>query len=286
MPPKTNPNSENLAKAIRRRREQLGMSIEDAAKRAGVGLKTWSRYEAGSAIRQDKVKGVCRALAWPSLRDRACGVESEDGADSEYQWIDSIDESDEAWSSWLATSYGREAAVSFALGSAFLGDCMKDDLAALSKMPRGAHLGEMGYSMLIDLLPAQFVMSYDYDFLFHLRTVLSKYIVRAKSGYEMYAHSVAEELVVRLIRDLSFDVVEEWMENRGEPHEGDEGNSFAEAWGEWPEDLCDDVDFETYLNDSSWLEKGHTYHFDGWFTPQFYLQRDSGQAVDSCACAS
>ena len=142
------------------------------------------------------------------------------------------------------------------------------------------------YSMLIDLLPAQFVMSYDYDFLFHLRTVLSKYIVRAKSGYEMYAHSVAEELVVRLIRDLSFDVVEEWMENRGETHEGDEGNSFAGAWGEWPEDLCDDVDFETYLNDSSWLEKGHTYHFDDWFTPQFYLQRGSEQAVDSCACAS
>ena len=286
MPPKTNPNSENLAKAIRRRREQLGLSIEDAAKRAGVGLKTWSRYEAGSSIRQEKVKGVCRALAWPSLRDYTCEAESEGGADPEHQWIDSIDENDRAWSSWLATSYGREVAVSFALGSAFLSDYMNDDIAALSSMPRGTHLGEIGYSMLIDLLPAQFVMSYDYDFLFHLRAVLSKYVVRAKSGREMYAHSVAEELVVRLIRDLSIDVVEEWVENRGESYEGDGGISLVEAWGEWPEDLCDDVDFETYLNDSSWLEKGHTYHFDGWFTPQFYLQRDSEQATDGCACAS
>lgn len=271
MPPKTNPNSESLAKAIRERREQLGMSIEDAARRAGVGLKTWARYESGSAIRQDKVKGVCRALAWLSLQDCACEVELKDGLDSEYQWVGSIDESDEAWSSWLASLYGREAAVSFALGSAFLGDYMSEDLRALSSKPKGTHLGEIGYSMLGDMLPAQFAMSYDYDFLFHLRAVLNQYVKRGKHGHEMYAHSVAEELIVRLIRDLSFDAVEGWVESRVDSNAVEEEGSPVELWGEWPEGLCDDIDFETYLNDGSWLEKGHTYHFDDWFTPQFYL---------------
>lgn len=273
MPPKTNPNSESLAKAIRERREQLGMSIEDAARRAGVGLKTWARYESGSAIRQDKVKGVCRALAWPSLQDRAYEVELRDSLDSEYQWVASIGESDEAWSSWLASLYGREAAVSFALGSAFLGDYMSEDLRALSSKPKGAHLGEIGYSMLGDMLPAQFAMSYDYDFLFHLRAVLNQYVKRGKHGHEMYAHSVAEELIVRLIRDLSFDAVEGWVKSIDHSNVAEEESPSVELWGEWPEDLCGDSDFEMYLNDEIWLEKGHTYHFDGWFVPQFYLRR-------------
>ena len=273
MPPKTNPNSESLAKAIRERREQLGMSIEDAARRAGVGLKTWVRYESGSAIRQDKVKGVCRALAWPSLQDRAYEVELRDSLDSEYQWVASIDESDEAWSSWLDSLYGREAAVSFALGSAFLGDYMNEDLRALSNKPKGTHLGEIDFSMLEDMLPAQFAMSYDYDFLFRLRVVLNQYVKRAKNGREMYAHSVAEELIVRLIRDLSFDAVEGWVKSIDHSNVAEEEGSSVELWGEWPEDLCDDSDFEMYLNDETWLEKGHTYHFDGWFAPRFYLQR-------------
>ena len=43
------------------------LTIEEAASRAGVGTKTWCRYEAGESIRSDKCKGVCKALNWLSL---------------------------------------------------------------------------------------------------------------------------------------------------------------------------------------------------------------------------
>ena len=50
------------------------LTIEEAASRAGVGTKTWSRYEAGESIRVDKSKGICRALNWRAFPDE----ESED----------------------------------------------------------------------------------------------------------------------------------------------------------------------------------------------------------------
>lgn len=60
--------SSNLELAERiRRRNELNLTIEEAAKRAGVGTKTWCRYEAGESIRQDKYKGVCKALNWMQL---------------------------------------------------------------------------------------------------------------------------------------------------------------------------------------------------------------------------
>ena len=47
-----------LAEAIRNRRKELGLTIEEAAVKAGVGTKTWCRYEAGEAIRKDKTRGL------------------------------------------------------------------------------------------------------------------------------------------------------------------------------------------------------------------------------------
>ena len=38
---------ESLAKKFKFRRNELHLTIEEAALRAGVGSKTWSRYEAG-----------------------------------------------------------------------------------------------------------------------------------------------------------------------------------------------------------------------------------------------
>ena len=42
-----------LAKQIKQRRIELGLTIEEAASRAEVGTKTWCRYEAGESIRKD-----------------------------------------------------------------------------------------------------------------------------------------------------------------------------------------------------------------------------------------
>ena len=67
MPPRTTPSDKALGDAIKARRLELGLTIEDAAFRAGVGTKTWVRYESGSAIRTDKVHGICKALRWAAL---------------------------------------------------------------------------------------------------------------------------------------------------------------------------------------------------------------------------
>ena len=57
MAQKTIQGSETLARQIKSRRNELGLTIEESASRAGVGTKTWSRYEAGESIRKDKCKG-------------------------------------------------------------------------------------------------------------------------------------------------------------------------------------------------------------------------------------
>lgn len=42
-----------IAKSIKTRRNELNLTIEEAAKKAGMGTKTWSRYESGESIRKD-----------------------------------------------------------------------------------------------------------------------------------------------------------------------------------------------------------------------------------------
>ena len=69
MAPKSIKGSPVLAKIIKARRLELGLTIEEAAFKAGVGTKTWSRYESGESIRADKYKGVCKALEWKKLPD-------------------------------------------------------------------------------------------------------------------------------------------------------------------------------------------------------------------------
>ena len=60
MTQKTIQGNADLAKQIRLRRSELGLTIEEAASRTGIGTKTWCRYEAGESIRSDKCKGVCK----------------------------------------------------------------------------------------------------------------------------------------------------------------------------------------------------------------------------------
>jgi transcriptional regulator with XRE-family HTH domain len=43
-----------LGLAIRSRRVELGSTIEEMSRAAGVGSETWRRYEAGASIRVDK----------------------------------------------------------------------------------------------------------------------------------------------------------------------------------------------------------------------------------------
>lgn len=83
------------------------------------------------------------------------------------------------------------------------------------------------------------------------------------------AHTVAQELLVRLIRDASFELVSDW-----ESDETDlDANGYPRdlGWDEWPEDICGDDDFRFFIDDDKWTEKSDSYSFENWFEPQFYL---------------
>ena len=275
MPPITTKGSKALGEAIKARRVALGLSAEEAARRAGVGTKTWFRYEAAGSIRNDKIKGVCKALSWVKLPQNNENNPDTDGIKAEKSWLESVGESDAGWSNFLASNFGRKAAVSFAVGIEILEDYLTADLEELSQMPKGSHIGELQFSWLKDSLPGQFLMMYDYDFLYQFRSSLIAYRQRAHFGREVHAHTVVEELLTRLIRECAFDEIDEWIPEFL-ANENDSLTLFqeTEGWKEWPENLCGDDDLSLYLNDGSWVEAGHDYHFDNWFKKQFYLDRE------------
>lgn len=273
MPPRTVKSTARLGNAIKARRISLGLSIEEASRLSGVGAKTWGNYESGQAIRSDKVAGVCKALKWKELP-------IEDGRHAnEYDWLDNIGPDNAAWSATLARGYGRKAAVSFVVGSDLLLDYLSEDLEALKEYPVGTHLAEIPCSYLADMMPAQYSMEYDFRFLFRFRAATINYRNRMGYGHDIRAHTVAEELIVRLVRDLSFDAVRGWTPNCEVSQDTDvaeESTDFKldEAWEEWPEDLCEDDDVSIYLNDDHYTQPGDPYSFELWFEAQFWTEQN------------
>lgn len=246
--------SEALAKRIRSRRNELGLTIEEAASRAGVGTKTWSRYETGESIRKDKCKGVCRALNWQMIPDR------DDGEDlsisvQEYR-------KHEAWSQYLEDRFGARAAAEFASGSDILLDNIRQDMSELASMPAGTHIGQLGVSWLCGDLPEQFLTQYDYNFLYQLKCTLCELRARAKHGSSLVAHSVMEELLIYHCREMSSALFA-----LSDDLDGDEGGLYDK---DWVFDLFDDMDVITFLYSDVYLDSKHPYHFSHWNDRQFY----------------
>lgn len=249
MAPKTILGNEELGKNIRSRRNELGLTIEEAASRAGVGCKTWSRYEAGESIRRDKCKGVCKALNWHSLPERE--EENETISVQEYR-------KHEAWSPVLEREFGTEAAISFAEGSDMLLDHIREDMEELASMPAGTHVGQLSVSFLREMLPEQFLMRYNYEFLYQMKCALLGLRARAGHGSPMTAHSVLEELLLYLCCEEASAMMEL---NGKDPKEQ-----------EWVFDLFDDMDIVTCLYSDMCLDAGHVYHFSHWAKQQFYME--------------
>ena len=248
-----------LGETIKSRRQELRLTIEEAASKAGVGVKTWCRYEAGESIRHDKAKGICKTLNWHALPS-----ESDDG-DSSFDLSEY--KAHEAWSNFICSQFGEAAAISFAIGSDIVLDYIEEDLDELSKMPRGTHVGQLPVSMTKDILPAQFLMRYDYDFMYLLRSVIKRFRSYAKAGTEIIAHSVLEEITLYLIAEESEFLMEEeglW--------ESDEEQIYSSAT-EWVFDLFEDEDIITFLYDDFYLEKDNMFHFDHWKDRVFWVER-------------
>ena len=251
-----------LGNKIRFRRNELGFTIEEAASKAGVGTKTWSRYESGESIRHDKIVGICKALKWNSLPDQ----------EENNQFKTDINQykQSEIWPQALADTVGDVAAVSFVIGSDLLLDEIEEDLNALACKPKGSHIGELEYSWLKDSLPSQFLMQYDYDFLYYLKTILIRYREQAASKNCFIAHTVAEELTLYLVMEESEFLMESILPEL-QLEEGDTEYDFIYSnWNSWPFDLFDDMDIVTFLYSDCYLEKDHPYNFEHWRDEQFY----------------
>ena len=67
MPQKTIQSCKEFGQVIKQRRDELDLTIVEAATMAGVGIKTWNRYELGDSIRKDNAIGLYKALKWESL---------------------------------------------------------------------------------------------------------------------------------------------------------------------------------------------------------------------------
>lgn len=251
--------TESLARQIRIRRNALGMTIVEAASRAGVGTKTWYRYESGASIRSDKVKGICKALNWK-------GLPFEESDEREKKSLKAY-RTHEAWSKYLEENFGVGAAVLFAAGSDILFDQINDDISAISKMPAGSHIGQLEVSWLAEKLPPQFLMCYDYDFLYKMQCTLKLLRRRAITGMPMIAQSVMEELVLYICNEEGVM----FNELTGEADDVCDDEDVFDLEG-WIFDLFGDMDIITYLYSDMYVTSDDKYHFLHWEDKQFYTK--------------
>ena len=248
MAPKTIKGSEKLANLIKARRNELGLTIQEAAITAGVGVKTWCRYETGESIRKDKCRGICKALNWTSFPDES----KEQRLGINYYKNCGL------WSQFIADEFGVPAAVSFCAGGEILSDEIEQDLEELSKMPSGTHLGQINFSMLKDMLPPQFLMKYDYEFVYRLKLTLGGLQMKAVAGIGFQPGNVLEELMFKMIVDEAELLMETFDELE------DEYDSS------WIYDLIGDSDVLFLWSDFYYMEEDNDYHFNNWLNP-FYV---------------
>lgn len=258
MPPRTMQNSTELSKKIKARRKELGYTIDEAAMKAGVGTKTWTRYESGESIRLDKLPGILRTLRWkdlPTKNDSDRGLEP----------FSHVDPSHPAWSRYLEKEFGQLTASLFVVGYELIADYIDEAISELAVLPVKSHIGQLETLWLAEILPPQYLTRYDYEFLFALRNSLEKLRIQAEYGGQIVAHTVLEEIALYLIEKEAMLYLEAF----------DIDASFTD---ECPEglvgELCDDCDVYTCLYDFPCvLESDHIYAFENWLKPQFYLDR-------------
>lgn len=250
MAQKTVKGSAKLGQMMRERREELGLTMEQMAKKAGVGTKSWSRYESGEGIRADKVSRILRALGWASFPE---------GTTDGSGW--SVDE--EKVSPYFSARYGETAARAFAVSFELLSDEILHDMDLLAKMPKDTHLGQVEQeSFLSDRLPEQFLTDYDYQFLYAMECTLRILCMRIHdAGGSFVVHTVMEEILLVLLMEIVRFLSE---------------TDFSEEKGWMPEDfafdLCGDMDVVTWLYSGIPVNESHTYHFSHWLERQFHIE--------------
>ena len=136
-------------------------------------------------------------------------------------------------------------------------DHIQEDMNRLSSMPADSHIGQIDISWLKEDLPEQFLMKYDYEFLFQMKCKLHQLRGVAKHSQHMSVHSVLEEILIYLRNEEAkalielFDVID------------------IDEMEEWIFDFFDDMDVMTYLYSGLYLDENHIYHFSHWADERF-----------------
>ena len=85
MAQKSVQGSSALAESIRTRRNELDLTIEEAALKAGVGTKTWSRYESGASIAHSVLDELTLYII---VEESRLLLEDDDALDDDWtEWI-------------------------------------------------------------------------------------------------------------------------------------------------------------------------------------------------------
>lgn len=283
---------------VRKRREELGLTINAAAKKAHVGLKTWSRYESGEPVRQDKVIDVLRALNL-SMADVTADEEPVHLKDTTLkEYLDDY-RTNPMWSKSFVQRFGIVSMIAFIRGAEDLLAAINNDLDILKTMPAGSHLGMLvNDSYVLDQLPAQFVTRYDYDFLYSLKSCLLQIRERMEHDEFSAAHTVLEEIVLLnianfgnsavedggIMNELLFllnkeciDISHEYEEAENE-EDSEKERFFVDDLEDWVYEFLGDDDVETYLYGPFALTPDNPYHFDHWMEHQFYMGNASEPA--------
>jgi len=286
------PNNPKLSNAIKKRREDLGFTITSAAMKAGINPKSWSRYEAGESIREDKANLILKTLKWSSFPD----------GEDDYSVTFNIEhyKKHPLWSPYLENNFNQYIAAAFIIGSEILSDELQDDIDNISKKPKGTHLGELEISWMDIYLPEIYLTKYDYEFLYKMKLALkalTKRVAATEGTGDLKAHTVMEEILLLTIAKEAEILMEEWekeMDKAGLSYKsefsfqydsGDEDEAEYVYKGyhhRWVFEIFDDMDVidALYSDDGSVdlldddalktiLGVGD-YGFDNWFKKQFY----------------
>ena len=153
-------------------------------------------------------------------------------------------------STYLEEQFDKMKAASFAVGSEMLLGEINDDLSDLSLLPKGAHVGQLDKSNLVEILPQQFITEYNYEFLYALKCAVLRLQKYAKAGAEIHPRNVLEEIAIYLMMQEAQCIQD------GYPGLGDDS---------WLDLLFDDDgDMSMALYDDVYIKKDSTYHFKHW----------------------
>ena len=89
--------------------------------------------------------------------------------------------------------------MSFLVASEIFLDYLNESLNELLKLPVDSHLGQTNYCMLEDMFPPQFLMFYNYEFLYAVKCNVIRLRAMARLDQEIIAHSILDGLTLYLI---------------------------------------------------------------------------------------